>query len=100
MDIPDTAFEALATEFTDGASVVLHAWTTESGEIHAVVATSPDEAFDEGADAFDVDQVELSMVTLRHEIGDETWRVDVESGIGFADLFSELIEAYYDDESS
>lgn len=99
MDIPDTAFTALADAFEDGVSVVMHSWTTEGGVIHAVVATSPEGAFDEGEDAFDVDRVEISMVTLRHEVGDETWTVDIDSGIGLEELFGELVEAYYMEES-
>ena len=96
MDIPETAYEALADAFQDSVSVILHTWTTGAGDIHAALATSPEEAFDEEEQSFDVDRIEMVMVSLRHELGDEAWSVEIESGFGMGDIFADLVEAYFD----
>lgn len=94
MEIPEGAYHKLSERFHGTAWTLLHVWTTEEALL-AVVATAADDAFDEQADEFDVDSVELHMVTLFDTL-QEGWTLAPDAAMRLDEVFEELVDAFYD----
>lgn len=93
-DLPEGARAALEERYGDTDWQLLHAWIDDDS-ILAVAAIAPAAAFDESADAFDVDIVELHMLRIFDDL-QGGWDVVADHELALASLFEEFVQAYFD----
>lgn len=97
LDIPKAAQAAMESWLADNTGVLLHAWAAEDDRtILAVVATVSEEAFDSETDGYDVDSIELHMLTVFDTV-QEGWQVSVDSELKLGNLFGELANRYVEE---
>ncbi|HEX7004743.1 MAG TPA: hypothetical protein VF168_11225 [Trueperaceae bacterium] len=97
LDIPAGAKSAMQSWLADNTGVLLHAWIADDDKtVLAVVATVTEEAFDSETDGYDVDSIELHMLTVFDTI-QEGWEVSVDSEVKLGNLFGELANRYVED---
>lgn len=99
VDLPQGARKALDAWLAEGTAALLHAWIAEDEKsVLAVVATVAPEAFDSETDGYDVDSIELHMLTAFDTI-QEGWEVSVDSELKLGALFGELANRFVEHEA-
>jgi hypothetical protein len=94
VDIPKGAKEAMESWLADNTGALLHAWIADDDRnVLAVMATVADEAFDSETDGYDVDSIELHMLTVFDTLQDG-WEVTVDSELKLGALFGELANRF------
>jgi hypothetical protein len=94
VDVPRGAQEAMERWLADNTGALLHAWISDDEtNVLAVVATVTDEAFDAETDGYDVDSIELHMLTVFDTL-QQGWEVSVDSELKLGALFGELANRY------
>ena len=97
LDIPDGAKTAMEGWLADNTGVLLHAWLADDDKsVLAVVATVSEEAFDSETDGYDVDSIELHMLTV-YDTLQEGWELSVDSELKLGTLFGELANRYVEE---
>jgi hypothetical protein len=100
VDLPQGAHEALDAWLADNTGALLHAWIAEDDRsVLAVVATVTDEAFDSETDGYDVDSIELHMLTVFDTL-QEGWNVSVDNEVKLGALFGELANRFVAEDST
>jgi hypothetical protein len=98
VDLPEGARSALESWLADNTGALLHAWIAEDdSSVLAVVATVTSEAFDSETDGYDVDSIELHMLTVFDTI-QEGWEVNVDNELKLGALFGELANRFVSDD--
>ena len=97
LDIPDGAKSAMEGWLADNTGVLLHTWLADDDKsVLAVVATVSEEAFDSETDGYDVDSIELHMLTV-YDTLQEGWELSVDSELKLGTLFGELANRYVEE---
>ena len=92
--IPAGAQDALESWLGDRVGTLLHAWITDDDQtVLAVVGTVTEEAFDEETDGYDVDSIELHMLTV-YDDRQGSWLVSDDSELTLGSLFGDLANRY------
>lgn len=96
-EIPEDAVEALENWLGERTGSLLHAWISEDDRsMLAVVASVRDEAFDSETDAYDVDSIQLHMLSI--EAGDDGWSVEEDNELTLGALFGDLANRFVEEE--
>lgn len=94
MDLPQGARDAMDEWLAGNTGALLHAWIAEDEKsVLGVVAMVGDEAFDSETDSYDVDSIEICMLTV-FDSGQEGWDVTVDSDLKLGALFGELANRF------
>lgn len=97
-EIPPGARGALQEWLAGRVGTLLHAWVVEEGEaVLALVATVEDEAFDEETDGYDVDSIELHMLTVFDNL-QGSWEVSDDGDLKLGSLFGELANRFVNED--
>ena len=96
--IPARAREALEEWLDDRTGTLLHAWVVdEERTVLAVVGTVTEDAFDEETDGYDVDSIELHMLTVFDDL-QGAWEVSDDSSLLLGSLFGDLANRYVNED--
>ena len=93
-DLPQGARDALEARYGDLSWSLLHAWVADD-TVLAVAAVAPDAAFDEAADAFDVDIVELHLLRVFDDL-QGGWDIVSDHVVALGSLFEDFVQAFLD----
>lgn len=97
LDIPQAALKAMEAWLAENTGVLLHAWIADDDKsVLAVVATVTSEAFDSETDGYDVDSIELHMLTVFDTL-QEGWELSVDSELKLGTLFGELANRFVEE---
>lgn len=101
MDIPERiealpagAKRALTERYGDQLWTVVHAWVNEDSVL-AVVSVAPESAFEEDADAFDVDIVELHLLRMFDTL-QGWWDVASDQELRLGTLFEDFVQDFFE----
>ena len=93
-DLPEGARVALEQRYEGAFWTVLHAWVDDD-TVLLVVSVAPDDAFDEAADAFDVDIVEVHMLRVFDTLQGR-WDVVAAHQLALGALFESFVQEFFD----
>ena len=94
-DLPPGARDALERRYEGSFWTILHAWVDDD-TVLAVMSLAPADAFDEAADAFDVDIVELHMVRVFDTLQGR-WDVVADHELALGSLFESFVQDFFDE---
>lgn len=98
VDIPEAANEVMEGWLAENTGLLLHAWIADDDKsVLAVVATVADEAFDSETDGYDVDSIELHMLTM-FDTEQGGWELNVDNEVKLGNLFGELANRFVAEE--
>lgn len=92
-ELPDGAARALTERYGDAMWTLLHAWV-EADTVLAVVSVAPEDAFDESADAFDVDIVELHLLRVFDTL-QGSWEVASDQELRLGTMFEDFVQDFF-----
>lgn len=93
-ELPAGATRALETKYGDAMWTLVHAWVQDDSVL-AVVSVAPEGAFEESADAFDVDIVELHLLRVFDTLQGR-WDVVADQELRLGTLFEDFVQDYFD----
>ena len=94
-DLPEGVRAVLNDRYDGSLWTVLHAWVDDD-TVLAVVSVAPHDAFDEPADAFDVDIVELHMLRVFDTL-QGGWDVVADHELALGSLFESFVQDFFDE---
>ena len=94
-DLPKGARDALERRYEGSFWTILHAWVDDD-TVLAVVSVAPADAFDESADAFDVDIVEVHMLRIFDTLQGR-WDVVADHELALGSLFESFVQDFFDE---
>lgn len=98
IEIPQGAHEALESWLGDRVGTVLQIWPTDQdGTLLVVLATVTADAFDEETDGYDVDSIELHMLTV-YDTQQDGWAVSPDGEVKLGAVFGELANRYVNED--